>query len=80
MFEPPDVLCGPAREADGLGVTCFDAATAEQTFYLAGTPINAVAVAPDGTVWAVGDYAGDNGGLYRITPNLTASAATTATT
>jgi hypothetical protein len=26
-----------------------------------------VLVAPDGTVWAVGGYDGDNGRLYRIT-------------
>ncbi len=36
------------------------------TTYLAGTLINEVVVAPDGTIWAVGDYDGDNGGLYRI--------------
>jgi hypothetical protein len=38
----------------------------EETTYLAGIPINAVSTAPDGTVWAVGGYDGDNGGLYRI--------------
>ncbi len=69
MSEPPNVPCRPGLEEEGLGVTCFDPATEEQTVYLAGTPINAVVVAPDGTVWAVGGYDGDNGGLYRITPD-----------
>jgi hypothetical protein len=40
----------------------------EDRTYLEGTPINEIAVAPDGAIWAVGGYAGDNGGLYRITP------------
>ena len=44
----PDVFCGTA---EGLGVVCVDPATELGTTYLAGTPINAVAVAPDGTVW-----------------------------
>lgn len=51
---------------DLTGVTCAHA-SGEETTYLAGTPINQVAVAPDGTIWAVGGYGGDNGGLYRIT-------------
>ncbi len=50
----------------GTGVTCVNA-TGEETTYLPGTPINGVAVAPDGPVWAVGGFDGDNGGLYRIT-------------
>ena len=50
------------------GVVCVDA-SGEETTYLAGTLINEVAVAPDGTVWAVGGHRGDNGGLYRITPD-----------
>ena len=50
-------------------------ATEEQTIYLAGTPINAVAVAPDGTVWAVGGYDGEDGGLYHITPGFSTHAA-----
>jgi len=50
---------------EGIGVVCID--ESGETTYLAGTRINEVAVAPDGTVWAVGDYDGDNGGLYRIT-------------
>ena len=58
-------------------MTCFDAATDEGTFYLAGTPINVVAVAPDGTVWAVGGYDGEDGGLYRITRDFSTNAATT---
>ena len=56
----------------GFGVLCVDPVRVEgkstaypETTYLAGTPINAVSVAPDGTVWAVG--ADDGGALYRIT-------------
>ncbi len=66
-FSPglPDFFCF----TEGIGVACIDPATDQQTFYLAGTPINAVSVAPDGTIWAVGGYDGDNGGLYRITPD-----------
>ncbi len=58
-----DVFCG----TDGYGVTCFDPATETETTYLAGTPINQVALAPDGTYWAVGNHGGENGGLYHIT-------------
>jgi hypothetical protein len=47
-------------------VICEDPA-GERTVYLPGTQINQIAAAPDGTIWAVGGYAGDNGGLYRIT-------------
>jgi hypothetical protein len=50
----------------GTGVICV-ASSGEETTYLAGTRINQVATSPDGTVWAVGGYDGDNGGLYRIT-------------
>jgi len=50
----------------GLAVKCLDPARTE-TLYLLGTQINQIAAAPDGTLWAVGGYAGDNGGLYRIT-------------
>jgi hypothetical protein len=53
---------------EGFGVTCFDPATETETTYLKGTHINAVAPAPDGTWWAVGGHAGENGGLYHITP------------
>jgi hypothetical protein len=58
---------GDDCRTDGIGVTCSDA-SGEETTYLAGTPINQVAVAPDGTVWAVGGYEDDNGGLYHIWP------------
>ena len=58
---------GPICGTGGDGVTCFDPVAVTQTTYLSGTPINQVAVAPDGTIWAVGGYDGDNGGLYRIT-------------
>lgn len=54
------------RTGRGMGVVCVEA-TGEETTYLAGTQINQVAIAPDGTVWAVGGYDADNGGLYRIT-------------
>ncbi len=59
----PDRFCW----TEGSGVTCFDFAEEEETSYLAGTPINEVAIAPDGAVWAVGGHDGENGGLYRIT-------------
>jgi hypothetical protein len=49
-------------------VTCWDPATETGTSYLAGTSINAVAAAPDGTWWAVGADGAENGGLYHITP------------
>ena len=66
MFQhsPDSPSCG----TEGEGVSCWDRVAVRETAYLADTPINAVAVAPDGTIWAVGGYAGDNGGLYRITP------------
>lgn len=56
----------------GPGVTCAavweDRSTpVEPTTYLAGTYIGQIAAAPDGSVWAVGDYDGGPGGLYRIT-------------
>jgi hypothetical protein len=50
----------------GDSVTCEDP-SGETTTYLSGTPINQIAAAPDGKLWAVGGYDGDNGGLYRIT-------------
>ena len=49
-----------------FAVKCLDQARTE-TFYLLGTQINQIAAAPDGTLWVVGGYDGDNGGLYRIT-------------
>ena len=58
----PDFFCW----TEGVGVGCTND-EAGQTTYLAGTPITAVTIAPDGTVWAVGGYDGENGGLYRIT-------------
>ena len=61
---PSSHFCG----TDGTGVTCFDPATETETTYLAGTPINQIAPAPDGTFWAVGGHSGENGGLYHITP------------
>ena len=53
---------------EGRGVKCWDPATETETSYLAGTSINAVAPAPDGTWWAVGADGAENGGLYHITP------------
>ena len=47
-------------------MTC-ETPSGELTTYLVGTPINEIAAAPDGTIWAVGGYDGGNGGLYRIT-------------
>jgi hypothetical protein len=51
----------------GSGVTCEDP-SGGMTSYLSGTQVNQIAAAPDGSVWVVGGYDGDNGGLYRITP------------
>jgi hypothetical protein len=36
--------------------------------YLEGTEIKQLAEAPDTSLWAVGGYAGEGGGLYRISP------------
>ena len=58
----------PFNQPEPLGVTCFKGEGDTETRYLASTRINAVAVAPDGTVWAVGADGAENGGLYRITP------------
>ncbi len=52
--------------SSGVSVTC-EAPSGELTTYLKATRIDEVAAAPDGTIWAVGGYKGDNGGLYRIT-------------
>ena len=67
---PPKHFCFPGEpdNSEATGVTCFDPATETSTKYLAGTHINAVAAAPDGTFWAAGGYGGENGGLYHITP------------
>lgn len=67
MSELPDVYCNPVPEDEGLGLFCVDTPEGVVTTYLAGTLINEVVVAPDGTIWAVGDYDGENGALYRIT-------------
>ena len=63
----PTFYCQPVPEEEGLGVHCIDTPEGVVTTYLAGTLINEVVVAPDGTIWAVGDYDGEGGGLYRIT-------------
>ena len=67
---PAEVFCfpGDVDQPEALGVTCFETATDTPTRYLAGTQINAVAAAPDGTFWAVGGDGTENGGLYHITP------------
>lgn len=57
----PDACFSP----EGVGVFCIDE-NDEGTWYLLGTRITAVSVAPDGSVWATGDYRQGNGGLYRI--------------
>ncbi len=44
------------------GVACYSG------LYLAGIRINQVAVAPDGAIWAVGEFEDEGGGLYRISP------------
>jgi hypothetical protein len=49
-------------QATPQGVACASG------LYLAGTPINQLAVAPDGAIWAVGEVEDDGGGLYRISP------------
>jgi hypothetical protein len=63
VSELPDIYCHPWTEDDGPGLHCTDTPEGVVTDYLAGTPINEVVVAPDGTIWAVGE----GGGLYRIT-------------
>ena len=49
-----------------MGLICGDESEVE-TRNLMDTPINVVADAPDGTVWAVGGHDGDGGGWYHIT-------------
>jgi hypothetical protein len=56
--------CTPGPQLRGVSCQREDGSF---TTYLAGIPINQIAAAPDGSVWAVGGFAGDNGGLYRIT-------------
>jgi hypothetical protein len=67
MSELPDIYCDLVPEEEGLGLYCVDTPEGVVTTYLAGTLINEVVVAPEGTIWAVGDYDGEGGGLYRIT-------------
>jgi hypothetical protein len=55
-----------------FGVVCFDPVKEMEVLLLEGVRINALAIAPDGTVWAVGGYDGENGGLYHITPGFSA--------
>lgn len=51
------------------GIRCRHRTFGEGRAYLEGTQINQIAFAPDGALWAVGGHAGENGGLYRITPD-----------
>ena len=67
ISELPDIYCDPVPEEEGLGLYCVDTPEGVVTTYLAGTLIHEVVVAPDGTIWAVGDDDGEGGGLYRIT-------------
>ena len=70
-----DYSCWPGSEDTGWGfggdgVSCARGhgwTTGEPTTYLADTSINQIAAAQDGSVWAVGEYGGGPGGLYRIT-------------
>jgi hypothetical protein len=65
--ETPQFSVAVFCETDGIGVTCFDPATETETTYLADTTINQLALAPDGTYWAVGSHGVENGGLYHLT-------------
>ncbi len=51
-------------EATALGVACLGSEGSLE--FLVGTPINQIATAPDGSIWAVGGLDGEGGGLYRI--------------
>ncbi len=57
---------GYSCDATPSGVTCIDERSGRETRHLRGTKINEVARAPDGSIWAVGGYEGEGGGLYRI--------------
>lgn len=58
---------GVAWNTDGNGVTRRRGD--DVTRYLAGRPINQIAMAPDGAVWAIGGVSrSENGGVYRIEP------------
>jgi hypothetical protein len=63
-----EVFCFPGDfdQPEALGVTCIK--NEHPVRYLVDTQINAVAAAPDGTFWAVGNDGAENGGLYHITP------------
>ena len=63
----PTFTASLCRKRRALACICVDTPEGVGTIYLAGTLINEVVVAPDGTIWAVGDYDGEGGGLYRIT-------------
>jgi hypothetical protein len=65
----PTLFCYADVDGSGNGVVCIAELAGVKTTYLEDTPINDVAVAPDGTVSAVGGYDGDNGGLYHISPD-----------
>jgi hypothetical protein len=59
---------GLGRCSGGDGVTCVNDVDRWRDSWLEGTSISDLAVSPDGTIWAVGDYRGDPRGIYRITP------------
>jgi hypothetical protein len=59
---------GLGRCSGGDGVTCVNDADGWRNSWLEGTSIGDLAVSPDRTIWAVGDYRGDQRGIYRITP------------
>jgi hypothetical protein len=58
-----------------FGVICWDPVEEMEVPYLGGVRINALAIAPDGTAWAVGEHDGENGALYHITPGFSTNAA-----
>jgi hypothetical protein len=58
---------GAVWKTNGNGVT--RRTDDEVTRYLQGRPINEIALAPDGAVWAIGGVSrSENGGVYRIEP------------
>jgi hypothetical protein len=54
------------RTADACQAT-YDGVVCPEHNYLEGTNINEVVRAPDGTLWAVGGFEDEGGGLYHIT-------------
>jgi hypothetical protein len=62
------VINGGTCVATDDGVACDAPLFGNSPHYLAGTRINEVARAPDGSLWAVGSYQGEGGGLYRLAP------------